>query len=188
LQLAVAYSIRSLEKLKFKPWLRLPNFFPNELRRGHRGSIPPSGTNIISKIARINPPTKLVIVCRYARTMTPGAGCALARAAQPSDGLTGMLAALQGGALVFWESAARFARSALLPELASLPIPRLSARAPVPSTLALRLLELVIGLAFFPLLSLSHVFRSQPLPEGVDLVIAMGEPLVPSVLAMLAAI
>jgi CheY-like chemotaxis protein len=30
-------------------------------------------------------------------------------------------------------------------------------------------------------------FRSQPLPEGVDLVIAKGEPLVPSVMAMLAA-
>jgi CheY-like chemotaxis protein len=33
----------------------------------------------------------------------------------------------------------------------------------------------------------ADVFRSQPLPEGVDLVIAKGEPLVPSVLAMLAA-
>jgi CheY-like chemotaxis protein len=30
-------------------------------------------------------------------------------------------------------------------------------------------------------------FRSQALPEGVDLVIAKGEPLVPSVMAMLAA-
>jgi CheY-like chemotaxis protein len=33
----------------------------------------------------------------------------------------------------------------------------------------------------------AEVFRSQPLPEGVDLVIAKGELLVPSVLAMLAA-
>jgi CheY-like chemotaxis protein len=34
----------------------------------------------------------------------------------------------------------------------------------------------------------ADVFRSQPLPEGVDRVIAKGEPLVPGVLAMLAAI
>jgi two-component system response regulator MprA len=33
----------------------------------------------------------------------------------------------------------------------------------------------------------AEVFRAQPLPEGVDLVIAKGDPLVPSVLAMLAA-
>ena|ERR1700679_1710043 len=33
----------------------------------------------------------------------------------------------------------------------------------------------------------ADVFRSQPLPEGVDLVVAKGEPLVPSVMAMLAA-
>jgi CheY-like chemotaxis protein len=33
----------------------------------------------------------------------------------------------------------------------------------------------------------ARVFRAQPLPEGVDLVIAKGDPLVPSVLAMLAA-
>jgi CheY-like chemotaxis protein len=33
----------------------------------------------------------------------------------------------------------------------------------------------------------AEVFRAQPLPEGVDLIIAKGDPLVPSVLAMLAA-
>jgi CheY-like chemotaxis protein len=32
----------------------------------------------------------------------------------------------------------------------------------------------------------AEVFRAKPLPEGVDLVIAKGDPLLPSVLAMLA--
>jgi CheY-like chemotaxis protein len=33
----------------------------------------------------------------------------------------------------------------------------------------------------------AEVFRAQPLPEGVDLVVAKGDPFVPIVLAMLAA-